>query len=59
MRRNATITVTMDNGKQDVWRERDGDADGFAVENGAFVVKKDGAVVGVYSLDHLVSAIVK
>lgn len=57
MRRNVTITVTLDNGKQDVWRERDGDADGFAVENGAFVVKYRGEAVAVYSLAHLVSAI--
>lgn len=54
-----TITVTLDNGQRDVWRERDGTADGCACENGAFVVKKDGAVVAVYSLAHLVSAVVE
>ena len=59
MRRNATITVTLDNGQQDVWRERDGTVDDYAVEHGAFIVKKDGATIGVYSLVHLVSAIVK
>lgn len=59
MRRNVTITVTLGNGKQDVWRERDGDADGFAVENGAFVVKYHGEAVAVYSLTHLVSAVIK
>lgn len=59
MRRNTTITVTLDNGKQDVWRERDGEVDDYAVENGAFVVTKGGAVVAVYSLAHLVSVVVK
>ena len=57
MKCNTTITVTLDNGKQDVWRERDGDADSFAVEDGAFVVKYHGEAVAVYSLAHLVSAI--
>lgn len=59
MRRNATITVTLDNGQQDVWRERDGTVDDYAVENGAFIVKKDDTAVGIYSLTHLVSTIIK
>lgn len=59
MRRNTTITVTLDSGKQDVWRERDGTVDEYDWDSGVFIVKKDGAAVGVYSLAHLVSAIVK
>lgn len=55
MGRLDVLRVVLDDGREDRWRE----LDGFGLEDGALLVKKGGAVVGVYSLAHLVSAVVE
>lgn len=59
MERFDVLRVTLDDGRTDQWTARKGEFDGYALEAGALVVKKGGAVVGIYSLTHLVSAVVE
>lgn len=58
MSKYNTIKVSTDDGRTDVWEARKDQFDGYAVDNGAFLIKKDGAAVAVYSLAHLVSAVI-
>lgn len=59
MRKYSTIKVHMDDGRTDTWEVRKDQCDGYALEAGAFVVKKDGEAVGVYSLAHMISAVIE
>lgn len=59
MSRLDVFRVVLDDGRTDRWEARKGDFDGYGLEDGALVVKKDGAVVGVYSLAHLMSAVIE
>ena len=55
MKRFDVLRVTLDDGRADRWEA----LDWYGLEGGALVVKKGGAVVGVYSLAHLVSAVIE
>lgn len=59
MRKYGKIRVYKDDRQTDVWEVRKGDCDGYALEGGAFVVKKDGEAVGIYSLAHMISAVIE
>lgn len=59
MRKYNTIKVSTDDGRTGVWEARKDQFDGYAVDNGAFLIKKDGAAVAVYSLAHMVSAVIE
>lgn len=59
MRKYDKIMVSLDDGRTDVWKALEYQFDGYAVDNGAFLIKKDGAVVAVYSLAHMVSAVIE
>lgn len=59
MKKYEKIRVRMDDGRTDTWEARKDQCDGCALEVGAFVVKKDGEAVGVYSLAHMISAVIE
>lgn len=59
MRQFDVLRVTLDDSREDRWEAKRGDFDEYGLEDGALVVKKDGAAVGIYSLTHLVSAVVE
>lgn len=59
MSKYNTIKVSTDDGRTDVWKAREYQFDGYAVDNRVFLIKKDGAVVAVYSLAHMVSAVIE
>lgn len=59
MRKCDKITVNTDDGRTDVWEARKSQFDEYAVDNGVFSIKKSGVIVAVYSLAHMVSAVIE
>lgn len=59
MRKYDKITVSTDDGRTDVWEARKYQFDEYAVDNGVFLIKQDGVTVAVYSLVHMVSAVIE
>lgn len=59
MDRYAVLKVYLDNGQTDTWEAKSGMFDGYACDGRTFTVKKDGAVVGIYSMAHMISAIIE
>lgn len=59
MRKYEKITISLDDGRTDVWEARKYQFDEYAVGNGVFSIKKSGVTVAVYSLAHMVSAVIE
>ena len=54
-----TIEITFKNGHSAVWDAEKGEWDDYAYHGTAFIVKKDGAWVGIYNMTSIISVIVK
>ena len=52
-----TIEITFKNGHSAVWDKSEWDD--YAYDGKAFIIKKDGAWVGIYNMDSVISAVVK
>ena len=53
------IEVTFHNGEVANWEADKGEWDDYAYDGKAFIIKKDGAWVGIYNFDSIISVVVK
>ncbi len=53
------IEVTFKNGHSATWEADKGEWDDYAYDGKAFIIKKDGAWVGIYNMDSIISVVVK
>ncbi len=55
----STIKITFKNGRTATWEADRGEWDDYAYDGKAFIVKKDGAWVGIYNMDSIINVVVK
>lgn len=53
------IEVTLTDQQTAVWEADEGDWDDYIYDGTAFIIKKDGAWIGIYNMDHVISVVVK
>lgn len=53
------IEITFKNGHSAVWQADKNEWDDYVYDGSVFIIKKDGAWVGIYNIDHIISVIVK
>lgn len=54
-----TIEVTFKNSRSAIWEADKGEWDDYAYDGSAFCIKKNGVLVGLYSINNVVSVVVK
>lgn len=54
-----TIEVALKNGHSAVWEANKDEWDDYAYDGKALIIKKDGAWVGIYNFDGIISVVVK
>lgn len=54
-----TIMITFANGNTTVWGSAHDEWDDYSYDGTAFIVKKGGAYVGIYNMNHIISIVVK
>lgn len=54
-----TIEITFTNGHSAVWEANKGEWDDYAYDGKVLIIKKDGAWVGIYNMNHIISVVVK
>lgn len=59
MKTYNTIEVSLKDGTSAIWSANEGDWDDFAYDGTVFIVKKDGAWVGIYNIDCVRCVVVK
>jgi len=59
MKNYNTIEITLNNGHFAVWEADKGEWDDYAYDGIAFIIKKDGAWVGIYNMNHVISVVVE
>ena len=59
MKSYKTIEVTFKNGHSSIWEADKGEWDDYVYDGKAFIIKKDGAWVGIYNMDSVFSVVVK
>lgn len=59
MKKYNVIEITLKNGHTAVWKADKDEWDDYAYDGAAFIIKKDGAWVGIYNMDHVISVVVK
>lgn len=59
MKKYNIIEVTFKNGHSAVWEADKNEWDDYAYDGSAFIIKKDGAWVGIYNMDSVISVVVK
>lgn len=59
MKKYNVIEITLKNGHTAVWEADKGEWDDYAYDGAAFIIKKDGAWIGIYNMDHVISVVVK
>ncbi len=55
----TTINVALKTGMTAVWDAEKGEWDDYSYDCGIFIIKKDGAWVGIYNMDVIASIVVK
>lgn len=53
------IEITFNNGPSAIWEANKGEWDDYSYDGMSFVIKKDGAWVGIYNMNHVISVVVK
>lgn len=59
MEKYKTIEVSFKSGHTAVWDSDQGDWDDYAYDGKVFIVKKNGAWVGIYNMDCVLSVVIK
>lgn len=59
MKNYNIIEVTFKNGHSAVWEADKNEWDDYAYDGSAFIIRKDGAWVGIYNMDSVISVVVK
>ena len=59
MEKYETINVTLKGGHIAVWEASKGEWDDYSYDGTVFIIKKNGAWVGIYNMDNIISVIVK
>lgn len=59
MKNYNTIEITFNNGHSAVWEASKDEWDDYAYDGMAFIIKKSGAWVGIYNMNHVISVVVK
>ena len=59
MKNYNTIEVTFKNGHSATLEAEKGEWDDYAYDGKVFIIKKDGAWVGIYNVDCIISVVVK
>ena len=59
MKNYNTIEITFNSGHSAVWEADEGEWDDYAYDGKTFIVKKEGAWVGIYNMNHVISVVVK
>lgn len=59
MKNYNTIKVTFKNGRSATWEAEKGEWDDYTYDGKVFIIKKDGAWVGIYNMDIVISVVVK
>lgn len=59
MKNYNDIVITFNNGHSATWEAAKGEWDDYAYDGKVFIIKKDGAWVGIYNMDHIISVVVK
>lgn len=59
MNKHKKIEITLKNGHSVTWKSNKGEWDDYAYDGTAFIIKKDGAWVGIYNMSHVISVVVK
>ena len=54
-----TIEVTLKDGSSAIWEADKGDWDDYAYDGKVLIIKKDGAWIGIYNMDSVISVVVK
>lgn len=54
-----TIEITFKNGHSANWEADKGEWDDYAYDGKTFIIKKNGAWVGIYNMDSVISVVVK
>lgn len=54
-----TVEVTLKDGQSAIWEAEKGDWDDYSYDGKVFIIKKDGAWVGIYNIDSVISVVVK
>lgn len=53
------IEVTFKNGRSAVWKADKGEWDDYVYDGSAFIIKKNGILVGIYSMSSVICVVVK
>ena len=59
MKNYETISVTLNGGHTDCWEASKGEWDDYYYDGTVFIIKQNGAWVGIYNMDNIISVIVK
>ena len=59
MKNYNVIEITFNNGQSAIWEANKGEWDDYSYDGMSFVIKKDGAWVGIYNMNHVISVGVK
>ncbi len=59
MKNYNTIEVTFKNGHSAVWEADKDEWDDYAYDGKVLIIKKNGAWVGIYNMDSIISVVVK
>lgn len=59
MKNYNTVEVTLKGGESAIWEASKGDWDDYSYDGKVFIIKKDGAWVGIYNMDSVISVVVK
>lgn len=54
-----TIEVTLKNRHTATWEAEKGEWDDYAYDGKVLIIKKDGAWIGIYNMDSVISVVVK
>ena len=53
------IEITFNNGHSAIWEANKGEWDDYSYDGRSFIIKKDGAWVDIYNMNHVISVVVK
>lgn len=59
METHNTIEITFKNGQSAVWEANKGEWNDYVYDGAVFIIKKDGAWVGIYNMNHVISVVLK
>ena len=59
MNKYNTIEITFNDGHSAAWEAEKNEWDNYAYDGKVFIIKKNGAWVGIYNISHVISVVVK